>query len=96
MKLFLKATLVALSLGTAVAGSAMADNASAPGCPSAARQTEAEGGGVGSVGQVTRKTEAEGGGVGSVNAVTRKTEAEGGGVGSVGQATQMATAAPCR
>ena len=70
MKPFLKATFVALSLGTAVAGSAMADNAGTPGCASAARQTEAEGGGVGSVNAVTRKTEAEGGGVGSVGQAT--------------------------
>jgi hypothetical protein len=96
MRVLLRAAFVACSLGTTLAGSAIANHAAAAGCTSVAKQTESEAGGVGSVGAVTRKTESEGGGVGSVNAVTRKTEAEGGGVGSVNQPTAMSAADPCR
>jgi hypothetical protein len=93
MHLLPRAALAVLLLGTTA--SAWADNATAPGC-GAARQTEAEGGGVGSQNFATRKTDSEAGGVGSQNFATHKTEAEGGGVSSVNQPTKMAAAAPCR
>jgi hypothetical protein len=94
MHLLPRAAFAALLLATTA--SAWADNATAPGCGTAARQTEAEGGGVGSQNFATHKTDSEAGGVGSANLVTRKTEAEGGGVSSVNQPTKMAAATPCR
>ena len=68
MHLLPRAALAVLLLGTTA--SAWADNATAPGCGTAARQSEAEGGG-GSQNFATRKTEAEGGGVSSVNQPTK-------------------------
>jgi hypothetical protein len=98
MRLLSTTAFAALLLSTTVAMSALAANPLSTGCDPGARRAEAEGGGVGSAGQVTRKAEAEGGGVGSAGQVTRKAEAEGGGVGSAGQATgtQIAAADPCK
>ena len=96
MHVLLKTTFVALLLGTSVAASAWADKATAADCSSAARRTELEGGGIGTVTQVTRKTEFEGGGVGTVTAMTHKTESEGGGIGTANQPTRLAEAAPCK
>lgn len=81
--------LTALLLGpiTAIPANAAADT----GCQPGVRHAETEGGGVGSVDNVTRKAETEAGGVGSVNNATRKAEAEPGGVG--GQRSTAAT--PC-
>jgi hypothetical protein len=90
MHVLLRATLVALLLGASVSASTWADNVAATGCGSAAKQTEAEGGGVGSQNLVTHKTESEGGGVGSANLKTRKT-----GAATADQPTNMAATAPC-
>jgi hypothetical protein len=99
MRLLSTTAFAALLLSTTVAMSALAANPRLTGCDPGARKAEAEGGGVGSAGQVTRQAEAEGGGVGSAGQVTRKAEAEGGGgVGSTGQATgtQIAAADSCK
>jgi hypothetical protein len=61
------------------------------GCPPGVQHTETEGGGVGSVDNVTRKAEAGGGGVGSANNATHKAEAEAGGMGS----QRSTSATPC-